>query len=229
MAEDPSKPTKGDYLHGMVKGGLSLVPGVGGAAAEVFGLLVKTPAAKRMETFLVRLSDELERIGVVVQDLSTREDVVSVAIQATQAAFRTHDEGKLEALKNAVLNAALGKVDSPELTSYFIGLVDTLTPLHLAILEFLENPRAYDQPSVAGSRYRTIPSSVSDVLERALPDLAGKREIYDVIGKDLYLRGLSNTDGFHTMMTEEGTKARRTSPVGQAFLRFIQSPQAGKS
>ena len=67
---------------------------------------------------------------------------------------------------------------------------------------------------------------LSHVLAEAFPALQGQRDIYDQIWKDLYQRGLVNTDGLHTTMTGQGLKDSRTTELGKAFLGFIQRDQS---
>jgi hypothetical protein len=45
----PTEPTVGDFRLAIIKGGLSLVPWVTGPFAEVMGLLVTSPLARRRD------------------------------------------------------------------------------------------------------------------------------------------------------------------------------------
>ena len=59
---------------------------------------------------------------------------MSVVLQATQAALRTHQAEKLEALRNAVLNVAAGKGPSDDMQMVFLSFIDSFrndTPLAL--------------------------------------------------------------------------------------------------
>jgi hypothetical protein len=62
------------------------------------------------------------------------------------------------------------------------------------------------------------------LLEAMFPDLRGGREFYDQIVKDLYGRGLMTIESLHTMMTESGMYAKRTTMLADKFLTFIASP-----
>ncbi len=66
--------------------------------------------------------------------------------------------------------------------------------------------------------------ALSHLVEQALPELRGRREIYDQLWRDLYSRGLVNTEGLHVMMTGGGLVAKRTTEISDAFLNFITSP-----
>lgn len=62
------------------------------------------------------------------------------------------------------------------------------------------------------------------VLENNIPSLRGHRTLYDQLWKDLYLRGLVNTEGLHVTMTGNGLAQSRTSPLGETLLNFIAEP-----
>jgi len=66
--------------------------------------------------------------------------------------------------------------------------------------------------------------AMSHLVENVFPELNGKRDIYDLIWKDLYSRTLVNTDGLHTMMTGSGVVAKRTTKIGEVFLGYIKNP-----
>jgi hypothetical protein len=68
---------------------------------------------------------------------------VTTVHQATDVALRTHLDAKREALRNAVVNAALPSAPSSEQQAEFLRLVETLSPTHLRLLRLYDNPRAY--------------------------------------------------------------------------------------
>jgi hypothetical protein len=56
------------------------------------------------------------------------------------------------------------------------------------------------------------------------PQLRNNRAIYTLIWNELYRNGLVSTDGLGTTMSESGMLAKRTTPIGEAFLNFISEP-----
>ena len=58
----------------------------------------------------------------------------TVLMTASQIALRNHKEVKLDALRAAVLNAALDSKMEDELQLMFLNLVDSFTVYHLKIL-----------------------------------------------------------------------------------------------
>jgi len=64
------------------------------------------------------------------------------------------------------------------------------------------------------------------MLTKAYPELQNQRGLYDQIANDLHSRGLTGTDSLHTMMSGSGVYARRSTALGQDFLKFITAPGA---
>lgn len=216
---DPPNRSGGDVAHAAVKAGLSAIPVLGGTAAEIFQFVIQPPLERRRVEWMAAVGEklrELEERGVNLEELSKNEEFVSAAMQASNIALRTHQQEKLDALRNAVLNIAVGQAPDDALQHMFFRWVDSFSPLHLRILKFFQAPEPQPGVSMGG---------LSSVLEARMPDLRGQRLVYDQIWKDLYAGGLVNTDGLHAIMSETGLRERRTSPLGDAFLRFISDPR----
>jgi hypothetical protein len=164
-----------------------------------------------------------EKKGVVLEALQNKDSFIDVSIEATQIAIKTSLKEKKEALKNAILNSALP--DSPEqsLQKMFLSFIDTLTVWHLKLLELFNDPPTYIEKHQVNMGSASM-GAMSHLVEKAFPDLRGKRDLYDLIWKDLHSRALVNTDGLHTMMTGSGIVAKRTTKIGALFLDYIKSP-----
>ncbi len=219
MTEDkfqPPKKTKGDAAYAIAKAGLSAVPVIGGPAAELFQNVIQPPLEKRRVEWMQEVGEklrELEENGLNIEELQENEEFVSAVMHASQIALRTHQNEKLQALRNAILNVAKGQALEEALQNVFLNLIDSFTELHLRILKLFQNPEPLPNLSMG---------SLSNVLEHNIPELRGRRELYDQIWKDLYSRGLVNTDGLHVTMTGQGLKQKRTTEIGDAFLQFIE-------
>ncbi|GAB4372782.1 MAG: hypothetical protein Kow0042_16260 [Calditrichia bacterium] len=219
MTEDelqPPKKTKGDAAHAIAKAGLSAIPVIGGPAAELFQNLIQPPLEKRRVEWMQEVGEklrELEESGLNIEKLQENEEFISAFMHASQIALRTHQNEKLQALRNAILNVAKGQAPEEALQNVFLNLIDSFTELHLRILKLFQNPEPPPNLSMG---------SLSNVLEHNIPELRGRRELYDQIWKDLYSRGLVNTDGLHVTMTGHGLGQKRTTGIGDKFLQFIE-------
>jgi len=218
MAEDklsvPEK-TAGDAGHALAKAGLSAIPVVGGPAAELFQYIVQPPLEKRRVRWMVEVGEklkELEAKGVKLESLQNNEQFVTAVVHASQVALRTHQAAKLDALKNAILNVAKGQAPDETVQHLFFDFVDALTEQHLRILKLFQAPTPPPNMSMGG---------LGHVLEHNIPELRGRQDLYTQLWRDLYSRGLLNTDGLNVTMSGNGLAAKRTTNMGDAFLKFI--------
>lgn len=216
--EVPSQ-SKGDIAHSVVKAGLSTIPVLGGASVELFQNVVQPPLEKRRAEWMYKVGEklqELEEKGFNLEELHENEQFISATMYASQLALRTHQEEKLAALRNAIMNIATGQAPEETMQHLFLNFVDTLTELHIQILKLFQAPTPPPNMGTGG---------LSSVLEHNMPNLRGRRDLYDQLWKDLYSRGLVNTDVMHTTMSGDGLVQKRVTSLGDAFLAFISEPE----
>lgn len=217
-----------DAVHTIVKAGLSAIPLLGGPAAEIFSAIIIPPLSKRRDEWIESIVKSLKAIEEKVDDfnietLFQNEMFITTVTHASQAAIRNHQKEKLEALRNAVLNAALPNAPEEDIQLMFLNFVDTLTPWHLRILKFFDNPQEWGRKNSI-----IYPSwamgSPSTVLEHTFPELKERRDFYDQVAKDLFVRGLMNIESLHITITLQGMLASHTTDMGKQFIDFITSP-----
>lgn len=175
-----SKQSKADVTHAIVKAGLSAIPLIGGAAAELFQCVIQPPLEKRREKWMVAVGEklqELELSGIKLENLQNNEEFVSLVMYATMIALRTHQEEKLSALRNAIANVAIGQAPDEVLQHIFLSLIDTFNSLHLKVLKLFQSPVNTEGLSMG---------ALSHVLENKIPELKNNRELCDLLWKDLF-------------------------------------------
>ena len=230
-SENKLKRTGGDIAHAIAKAGISGIPVIAGPAAEIFSLIIVPPLSKRRDKWIEGIAEDLKRLeekvdGFKIEELSKNDAFITAVTHATQVAIRNHHHEKLEALRNAVLNAALPNASEEDLQLMFLEFVDSLTPWHLRVLKFLDNPKEWGRKH--GITYPDWSmGGANAALEHAFPELRAKRQLYDIFVKDLYSRGLLSTDSLHTTVTGEGMLASRTTDIGKQFIAFVTSPIEG--
>jgi hypothetical protein len=224
----PPEPSKGDAAYTLVKAGIASIPIFGGAGVEIFAALVSSPLEMRRQEWMEEVGKALGMLEkekrISLEELRENDAFIDTVLLASQAALRNSQADKKTALRNAILNSALPHAPDESLRQFFVSLVDTFTVWHIRILKLFQDPAKWAQ--VNDHQFpRVYTSSLFLVLESAFPELGGRRSFYDQLWKDLYARGLVNTDGLHTMMTATGIMARRTSDLGNQFLNFIEKPE----
>ncbi len=223
----PPKTDALDVGHAIAKAGISSVPVLGSAAAELFALVVTPSMERRRQKWMEEVAEALskleERGRIRFEDLKNDEAFIDTVLVASQAAMRTTNAEKREALRDAVANSALPHRPEDALRQTFVALVDQFTEWHLRLLKFFQDPQGW-----AKANGMALPSlmagSPAHILEEAMPALRGKREFYDQVWTDLSQRGLVNTNSLGGLMTGQGTLAKRTSEMGDTFLAFISEP-----
>lgn len=225
MLDKLPEETKGDYAHALVKSGIASIPFVGGPAAELFQLVIAPPLVRRRDEWLNAIAadlEEMQRDSVKLEDLAQNEVFITTVCHATQIALRTHQEEKLQALRNAVVNAAIPGNPSEALYAFFLMTVDSITEWHLLLLKVLDDPTAW-----FNNRNRPFPrykGGLSSLLLDAFDDREKPPEFkafLSQIAKDLFTRGLSYTESINIIMTQDGLKTSRTTDLGKRFLAFI--------
>jgi len=213
----------------VAKAGLSAVPVLGGPAAALLELVIQPHLDNRRTEWLNSIAERLAKLeesdsSFLVADLADHPAFTSAILQASAVALRNHDEEKLEALRNAVLNVAVSSTAGEDEHGLFISLIDSFAPWHLRILAFLA-----DKEAIADKREKLpFPSwyagGVAEVLEHVYPELVNRRSFYDLIISDLHRAGLATINTLHSMVTGGSMLAKQSSDMGDRFLAFISEP-----
>jgi hypothetical protein len=207
----PGAPTLKDHRFALIKGVLSSLPFVGGALAEEMGILLITPLARRRDEWWADVARRLHEVearvaGFRFEDLGSNERFVSAMIQATQSATKTHRKEKLEALRNAILNIALGHSPTDDLQAIFLSLVDSFTPVHLEVLRYFQHQNDFDLGRFRTERY---------VSDQATMDLLSRGLVLDT--RPYAARG---RDSDEALVYYDW----RVSDLGKQFIELISNP-----
>ncbi|MGB7296678.1 MAG: hypothetical protein WBC70_13925 [Candidatus Aminicenantales bacterium] len=218
--------SKGDIAHAATKGILSEIPLAGGLASEIFNLVIAPPLAKRRDKWMESIAEGLKDLeskieGFKIEYLVGNDSFITTVMHASQTALKNHQEEKLNALRNAVLNAAIPSAPEEDLQLMFLSFVDTLTSWHIRILKYFDDPKRWGKEQ--NIKFHELEfGAPAHALEDAFPELKGKRAFYDLIIRDLYSRGLMSIESLRTTMTKQGIFASRTTDIGERFIAFIE-------
>lgn len=222
----PPERGAGDIAHTAARAVLGTVGSA--AATELLNTLVAPPIERRRNEWMEQIGTalrELEKKETLhLESLQENEAFVDVAIQASQAALRTAHEEKREALRNAVVNAARTPSIDGTKAQMFVALIDSFSPWHLHLLALFSDPQGYiaQRQDLHDLKSDIAASSLSQLVAGVFPDLAESEELTKLIAADLDARGLAQLGNLKTMMSGHGILAKRTTTLGDEFLRFIQ-------
>lgn len=230
ITKKPKRKTS-DIIHSVVKTSLSVCTvGIGG---ELFSWLVTPSLEKRRDKWVESIAQRLEGLekkvkGFKIENLCENESFISTLMHASQAAIRSHQKQKLEALQNTVLNAAMPNALEEDLQLMFLNFVDSFTLLHLRMLKILNDYKARrPQNRHTGVRIEfVLKSEQSTVLpgHKVCPDLWERKKYYNQALIDLRIRGLAEIRMTDQADFLEKIVYAQPTELGKEFLNFIASP-----
>lgn len=219
---DPPSQGKGDAAHAIVRSGLGTIPFGGTASIELFNAVVTPPLVKRQQEWMERVGNALlsleKFLDIDLESLQSDDKFLDIVLQSSHIALRTSQEEKIEALKNTILNSAVNLSLDESIKYIFLGCLDSFTPWHIRLLDFLDSPYAPPNESDNIETWQFI--------EHALPELAGRKDFYSFLGKDLYNRALIDNANFES--TPDQLPRCKATSLGKEFLKFIRPPNKGE-
>lgn len=215
------------FFTGIIQIGASYII-TGPVAASLLSLVLEDPLSRRRDEWiesiaidLVKLREQVE--GFSLENLSENETFVTTVLQTIQIALRTHQQEKLEALRNAVLNSALPNAPEDTLQMVFLSFIDRFTTHHLQQLALIRDPNGW--LADYGIEHTTIyPGGPANVMNTVFPDLP--EGLPKLVASDLRTAGLytfpagNDDDGSISI----GLKDYHITDIGRQFLEFIESP-----
>lgn len=218
-------PSAADWFVGIVTAGIAGVPMSWAAPAAVLFSLITAPLLgsgreEWWEEVRLELNELHRRIDALTPEVLSKDKVfVAAMAQATQAALRTYEKEKREALKNAVVNVAVNAVVGTyidavvrppirsDLELMFLNMIDNFTASHLQVLRHCAG-----RSTESVERFRRD----RDLSDQAIIDLLNRGLIKDT--RPYAARG---RDSFEALIVHHWD----VSPLGEQFLRFISPIQ----
>ena len=156
------------------------MPVLGKAAVELFQYIITPPLDRRLTEWRNEIAEGLRRLeanrGLDFDALGSNPQFIDAVLSATLVATRTSQSGKLEALRNAVLNSALPIALDVTRQQVFLAMVDRFTDTHLAILRYFQGPEHWH-----AANQKPLPSLrlavAADLLGEAFPELKPHKDL----------------------------------------------------
>jgi hypothetical protein len=222
-----------DIFHTLTKAGVSIIPYVGGPVKELLSLVITPSIEQRRDEWIKSIAEGLKDLEVKVEsfkieNLCGNEAFISTIMQASQVAIRNHQREKLEALKNAVLNAAMPNALEENMQFIFLNFVDSFTPGHLKTLKILNDYEArYPRNPSTGEYVEFVPKSARNTVlpsHKVFPDIVSGQSFYDQVLKDLRIRGLIELGVADDAVLQSKIVNAQLTKLGEEFMVFISSP-----
>ena len=210
----------------VVEMGIAAVPGIGGPLQIAFQEAAGRRLTERRARWLNELAEKVHRLESQIGDfdhLLDQDTFVDAVTTASQIADRTSRAGKLELLRNAVVNSVLPDAPNNDTQQLFFDMLDRFTPTHVRLLKLLSNPPGWfarhhiDRPNV-------MMGGKSVIVEAGMPELASRKDLIDRYAAALSDAGLI-AQSLSGMMSEAGLWAAATTPLAADFLAFVADPE----
>jgi len=202
----------------------SVVPVAGGPIVEILNFIDgRCLLGKRMRQFLEDLNKDMAILqekgkGPSPEELAENEAFVSTFLHVVQAATRSHQKEKINALRNAVLNSALPSAPDADMQLIFINLLDSMTASHIKLLLFLADARNHFKGQIE-DREGLRGTPLYPYIEKAFPEM--DRSFYILIINQLKERGLTDVN---VDMRAEKLFKNHTTKLGWDLVQFVKSP-----
>ncbi len=228
-----------DIVLSGIKGGVSSVPLVGSFLNEIVGIVVESPIENRTKKFLLALRDELYQLKnekrIVLTKLKENDEFVDIVIQASELAIKNSQEEKLDLLKNAVINTALGIDIERDEKMICLDVISRITPSHYKILKMCYDSESYLTKLVNEADYkRKQGRECNIVLFDDFNKILGFDDSFfrELLSNLETLNLLRNTAGSHTagfpsitptefVKSLESTVNERRTSFGHKFIKFV--------
>ncbi|MDQ6433137.1 hypothetical protein RB623_03615 [Mesorhizobium sp. LHD-90] len=223
----PQRDTK-SYTYDVLEAAVASIPGAGAGLQKLMQSLGFDPYRKREEEFL-------DRLGRAVEDLQKRQQLDIAAlhdnpyfeglINDIRDKFRSaRSEAKKQHLIDAATNAVSGIMVDDAVAGRFLSFIEQFSPGHVLMLRLLQNPKA--NPSAVAKMERVSMGGLSDMMEAAFSNGEIARDAIPVIYDDLHREKLVE-GGLNVTMSGSGLMEKRTTTIGDAFIRFLSPVETG--
>jgi len=218
----PPKTTPVDISLEGVKALMEVFPA---GSLLTYGLkqFIQLPLDKRMNEFYKNISEAINKHAQQILELSSNDRFVTILLQAGNIYIRNHQEEKLKALRNAVINSIETPSYDESIQIVFLSMIDRFTPWHLKVLSLINDSkimRPEDRPILRSNALSAIKN-----FYRFFND---QNEFLSLIISDFETAGLINV-GESSQSIQLGQQIRpltlELTKIGRQFLNFISKKE----
>lgn len=221
----PGKSTGREIVERAVEAGLGSIPVVGAALAVTFVTALGWRLEQRREEWFTGLAEAIDGLRDRVGDfefetLADNDLFVDAVVTATRTVEHTHQEEKISALRNAVLNSVAPEAPDADTQAIFLNFVDRFTPSHLRLVTLWDDPPAWFSSQGLTPPDGGFIGSRTATVEAGLPEMQGRKDFYLLIASELGSVGML-TASLSGSVSPTALMDRLTTDFGRQFVRFI--------
>jgi len=216
----------GEHLINIFKAGLASLP-IASAFASLLSDYIPSSRFKRIEDFSKQVAKDLRRLNNRIEaDYITTDEFAYLFEYSFKGVAQNIHKEKIEAFRGILLNSAIFKDIAQEEKEFFLGLVDSLSIVHIKILKFMAFPNEYIKE--LGLTPQEIRGGFREIFRTIMPEFGNDTSIIELAFGDLFQKDLINTDKsiFHTMTASQGLSlvGDRITDLGRRFIEFCKAP-----
>jgi hypothetical protein len=225
--EPPHKSSGREVVERIAEAALGSVPLAGPALAVGFVTALGWRLEQRRDEWFTQLAVALEemrrRIGdLEFEKLADSPIFVDAVVTTSRIVEHTHQEEKIAALRNAVLNSVKPDAPDADTQAIFLSVVDGYTPSHLRLLTMLDDPHDWFSRHGLALPLAETGGTQDMSVEEALPELHGRQDFYRLLANELNASGLLAAE-LPGPVNASYPMTRMTSDIGRQFVRFVTS------
>jgi hypothetical protein len=229
-SEYPGKAQGREIVERVIEGGLGAVPFAGSMLAVTFVTAVNWRLNERREKWVTDLAAKLDKLrervdGMDLGALLDSDVFVDAVVSATRTIEHAHDQTKIDALRNAVLNSVAPDAPDADTQAMFLNLIDRYTPSHLRMLTLWNDPSAWFSSHELRPPSAAMSGSRTQTVEAGLPEMAGRKDFYLRVANELQADQMLNAN-LSGMVSATSLMDKLTTDFGRQFVRFITEPDA---
>jgi hypothetical protein len=210
------------------------IPVAGGVLGAAFEMMADRGLNKRRDAWENTVVTAINQLIERNKALADSEVLMTAVVKAGRIALATHQQEKLDSLRNAVLNSVAPGAPNDDDQARFFRLIDDLTQAHIVVLRFLEASGETLRGLPAARRPRPLEGSselvrMGDLFKVVSPEIGEDQEWRDLLMYDLSTArlavGMSSLDDNYTQLSDQRNFA---TGLGRRFLTFIPDSNSAR-
>lgn len=217
-----------DLVGATAKGIASCVPVAGGFITEYIGLAQDKVRDKRLNEWMMSVTNKLQKLEVDIEHLSSDEVFYSCFQTAFFNVSKAYQKEKRDYFANALVNSIQTDLSADKQLT-FLNLLDRYTLSHIALLKYFSKNNYNEEDFVRRDSSGRVTSSICGGTEfpgkylcQKLPEFSNDNSYLQLLCNELHMSGLINEIDWKLPVTPKEARKQRITKLGEEFLTFIR-------